>query len=88
MKMEERFFSRFVVLAFENSRAVFTMTKLFRTTQDFFRHMGINTEVFIDDGLLVHKDKVVLKMQNWFVHKMLRMAGWVINQEKTFMEPA
>ena len=39
--------------------------------------MGINTGVFIDDGLLVHKDKVVLKMQNWFVHKVLRMAGWV-----------
>ena len=50
--------------------------------------MGINTGGFIDDGLLVHKDKVVLKLQNWFVHKVLRMAGWVINQEKTFMEPA
>ena len=70
-------FFRFVVLAFGNSRAVFTMTKLLGTTEDFFRHMGIHTGVFIDDGLLVHKDKVVLKMQNWFVHKVLRMAGWV-----------
>lgn len=83
----EEIFFRFCVLAFGNSRAVFTMTKLLGTAQDFFRHNGINTGVFIDDGLLVHKDKAVLRVQNLFVHKVLTMAGWVINQEKTLIEP-
>ena len=86
-KNNEDMFYKFLVLAFGNKMAVYVMSKLLGTAQDFFRGLAISTGSFIDDGLIVNESKMVLEVENHFVHKVLKMAGWQINVEKTQMEP-
>lgn len=86
-KGEAKFY-KFLVLAFGCSIAVYIMSKILGTAQDFFRGLSIRTGSFIDDGLIVSTDRNRLIVENYFVHKILGYCGWRINQEKTQQVPS
>lgn len=84
----ETVFYKFLVLAFGCSLAVFIMSKVLGVAQDFFRSLSIRTGSFIDDGLIINDFRQCLTVENYFVHEILGLCGWVINTEKTQQIPS
>ena len=81
-----RFF-QFLVLAFGLSTACYVFTKLLRPFVKKWRGLGIKLVIYLDDGINAHSTYNSCKTATEQVLNDLRQGGFIINLEKSQLEP-
>ena len=78
---------KFTVLPFGLSSACNIFTKLLRPLVKRWRGIGIKIVLYLDDGILTHLSEQTLSVQLGTVMNDLDCAGFVINYEKSCLNP-
>ena len=77
----------FTVLPFGLATACYVITKLLRPVVDFIRRRGFKIVIYIDDGILIAKSFEQAKHLSRLIVDVLTKAAFVINIEKSKLEP-
>ena len=73
----------FLVLPFGLNFAVFLVTDLFKPFKIYLNKLGITNFIYIDDGIILNKSKLLLEKQFELALLVLKLSGWQINVQKT-----
>ena len=77
----------FKVLPFGLSTACYVFTKVMRQLVKKWRGMGIRIVVYIDDGIAFASTAKEASRVAQLIREDLEAAGWILNREKTRLEP-
>ena len=77
----------FTVLPFGLASACYVFTKLLRPIVKYFRSQGHKLVIYVDDGILVGPDYQHAKQLCDLVMDALDRAGFVLNKEKSCLQP-
>ena len=83
---QERFYV-FTVLPFGLSSAPYIFTKCLRPMVRFWREHGVNIVLYLDDGWCSNRSLESCSRDAQFVYDSLKRAGFVVNMEKSILEP-
>ena len=73
----------FTVMQFGLSMAVYVVTRLLKPMRNFLRSLSIKFNIYIDDGQLWAKTKILAEKKINFVIKCFELTGWVVNYGKS-----
>lgn len=77
----------FTVLPFGLSSAPFIFTKVLKPLERYWRLLGVNIALFLDDGLIIEYDHNSCKKVSERVRADLKNAGFITNDQKSIWEP-
>lgn len=77
----------FVCLPFGISSAPFVFTKTLKPAYASFRKLGIRCSYYIDDSIGMNNDRKLCKSNAELMIKTLESLGFIINDEKSVVEP-
>ena len=77
----------FTRMQFGYSPASYVLGKVMGAPLNFARGLGLTVGIFVDDGLLIHKNPKVLFYQTEFLIAVLQYAGWNISFPKSQLIP-
>ena len=78
----------FTKIQFGYSPASYVLGKIMGAPLNFARQIGVTCGIFVDDGLLIHKNPRVLFHQTEFLIELLQYAGWNISFPKSQLMPS
>ncbi|KAI5637758.1 reverse transcriptase (RNA-dependent DNA polymerase) domain-containing protein [Phthorimaea operculella] len=81
-------FFHMTCLPFGLASAPSIFAKVTNWIAQYLREQNIKTIVYLDDFLIMHQDKEILKQQSRFVLQLLEDLGWCINYKKSIIAPS